>query len=527
MASELGKQKRKKGEIFILLCCTIFLTNVLNVGCQQEIESHKEDNRALSNGQNPLFEFANTVTVDELEKHVYFLASDEMEGRQSGSEGAEAAALYAADFFKKQNLDGFFPGAELFFQKFDMEKRELKECFLKNEHAQVNNWKAFLEISNDFYGEIEKDLYFLGYGREGDFDGLDIKGKLVAFWSGDPESDKSTGEIDREKSLLAFEEGAAGCLLIPEDEDKFLNYIRQIKPYFPPIRYYLFKKPDEALIAQRNISISSSALARLFGISSREFEAYRRTESNRSRSPLLSTKITMKTTYKSHGIIPTKNVLAKIEGTDNKEEYIILSAHYDGRGIVEGQICNGANDNATGVAAVLEMAQAFALAAENGFRTRRSLMFLLPAAEELLGLGSTYYVDNPVVPLAKTVAAVNMDPLGREDAERPNLKNHIYIYTSSKGKKDLNEILAYAKKDFFSNLRIETKDSYTGSDHVFFERKGLPVIAFTTGTSSDNHKPGDDAHKIQYQKLEDISRLIFATVWELANREEDIKKPSP
>jgi len=116
-----------------------------------------------------------------------------------------------------------------------------------------------------------------------------------------------------------------------------------------------------------------------------------------------------------------------------------------------------------------------------------------------------------------------MDPLGREDAERPNLDNHVYIYTSKNGKKDLNDVRAQAEKDFSASLNIEEKKNYSGSDFVFFERRGIPVIAFTTGSCKDNHGPGDDADKIQYQKLRDITRLIFATAWEIANREERIE----
>jgi len=140
-----------------------------------------------------------------------------------------------------------------------------------------------------------------------------------------------------------------------------------------------------------------------------------------------------------------------------------------------------------------------------------------------LGLGSTYYTDNPVVPLSQTIADINMDPLGREDAERPSLDNHVYIYTSKNGKEHLNDVRAKVEKNFASSLNIEEKNNYSGSDFVFFERKGIPAIAFTTGSSKDNHGPGDDADKIQYQKLEDITRLIFATVWEIANRQERIE----
>jgi len=517
-------QRNKNRGLYAFFCCTVFLANILNAGCQQKTKPEKEDIVLSYEGKNPVLEFVKTITVEELREHVSYLASDTMEGRQSGSEGAEAAALYIGEFFGDKNLNGFFSGEDAYFQKFNMEKREIVECFLKNENIQVDNWTDFLEISNDYYGEKDVVMYFLRYGREQDFAGIDIKGKIVAFWSGDSESKQSTGDIDREKIAFAAEQGAAGSILVPQDEEKFLNYIQQIKPYFPSVRYYLFKNSEEALHSQRNISISSSALANLFGKSPKEFESLKKQRYSRKDTfPALSTKVRMKTSFKSHGVIPTKNVLGFIEGTDKKDEYIILSAHYDGRGIVDGKICNGANDNATGVSAVMEIAKAFSLAVEKGYQPRRSIIFFLPSAEELLGLGSTYYVDNPVVPLSKTIVDVNMDPLGREDAERPDLDNHLYIYTSKYGKTDLNEIRAKVEKDFTANLRIEEKESYQGSDHVFFERKGIPAIAFTTGSCKDNHGPGDDADKIQYQKLRDITKLIFATVWEIANREERIK----
>jgi len=373
--------KNKISSIFIVLCCSAVLACILSTGCQQETNSSKENIGLSFKENNPVFEFAKTITLEELKEHVSILASDEMEGRQSGSKGAEAAALYAANLFKENNLTGFFPGEMGYFQIFNMEKREVVECSLENENGRVSNWQDFLEISNDFYGERDVVLYFLGYGRDIDFEGIDIKEKLVAFWSGNPESNKSTGDIDRTKIVFAAEQGAAGSILVPADEEKFLNYIQQVKPYFPSVRYYLHQNSEEAKRSQRNISIGSSALARLFGKKPEEFEALKkRSSNNKEKFQKLSTKVKMKTSFKSQEVIPTKNVLSFIEGTDKKDEYIILSAHYDGRGIVDGKICNGANDNATGISALLEIAEAFSLAANQDLRPRRSIIFFLPAA---------------------------------------------------------------------------------------------------------------------------------------------------
>ena len=151
---------------------------------------------------------------------------------------------------------------------------------------------------------------------------------------------------------------------------------------------------------------------------------------------------------------------------------------------------------------------------------------MMPTAEELLAVGSNYYVENPVVPLEKTILDINMDPLGREDGDQPELENHIYIYCSKNGKQDLLDARAKAEKEYASDLRIVEKEKYGGSDNTSFEAWGVPALAYTTGKSKDNHGPGDDADKVQYNKLEKVSRLIFATVWEIANREEGIKRMS-
>jgi hypothetical protein len=506
--------------VLVLLLAFLFFA-----GCKKASTSGESKGTSASKENESIREFAQTITVDELKEHVYFLSSEEKEGRHSGSEGARAAARYIAENFQAMDVKGFFSGEDVYFQKFDMAKKELLECYLEKENERAENWVDFLEFNSDFSGESDAELVFLGYGTETDFNAADINGKLAAFLSGYPASARPDREYDRLKVGMAFERGAIGYMLIPQEEEPFLKYVKQIKPYFPSIRYYLFMTPEEAVHAPRSITIASSKAAGLLGMSPEEFNAVKDDlKGDKTADSLYRTTVHMKTTYKKHGIFPTENVIGFIEGTDKKDEYIILSAHYDGRGIKDGKVCNGANDNATGVAAMLEIAEAFSLAAEKGSKPRRSVIFFLPAAEELLGLGSTHYVENPAIPLSNTILNINMDPLGREDGERSDLKNHVYIYVSKNGKKDINSARADVEKDFASDLRIEIKERYEGSDNVFFERKGIPALAYTTGPSKDNHTPGDTADKIQYEKHKDITRLIFATVWEIANRDETISR---
>ena len=152
------------------------------------------------------------------------------------------------------------------------------------------------------------------------------------------------------------------------------------------------------------------------------------------------------------------------------------------------------------------------------------MIFMMPTAEELLAVGSNHYVENPVIPLEQTIVDINTDPLGREDADRRDLKNHIYIYCSKNGKKDLLDAGAGVEQKHSSNLRIVEKERYGGSDNTSFESRGVPSLAYTTGKCKDNHGPGDDPDKVQYEKLEKITRLIFATVWEIANRAKGIER---
>lgn len=505
----------------VLILFSIVLS--LNAGCTKKQDSHQNHN-SISDKNEPVEEYAKTITLDELKDHVYYLASDRMEGRKSGSKGAKAAADYIAKNFREAKLKGFFSENAPYFQRFDMEKKEQLECVLENEHGSVENWKDFLEFNSDFEGEKEIEIVLMGYGRQADFENVDLTGKLVALFSGDPQSSESAGFLDRLKILRAYERGVAGYLMVTSEEDKFINYIKQIKPYFPAIRYYQAKTSDQALASARKIDIAPSAAAKLFGMSPGEFDKIRKEMTQGRGEKTFKTKLLMKTTYREHGIVPTKNVLGYFEGTDKKDEYLILTAHYDGRGMDGDVVLNGANDNATGVAAIIEIAEAFAAAIENGYQPRRSIIFMMPTAEELLAVGSTYYVENPVVPLEQTIVDINMDPLGREDADRPGLKNHIYIYCSKNGKEDLLDARAKVEKKYASNLRIVEKERYGGSDNTSFESWGVPALAYTTGKCKDNHEPGDDPDKVQFEKLEKVTRLIFATVWEIANREEGIER---
>lgn len=462
--------------------------------------------------------FAESITLVELKEHVAYLASDELEGRFSCTPGAQAAAAYIAKHFQELELKGLPGDPTPYYQEFKMQKKKLKECYLESEHARKVNWTHFGERFGHFAGEKDVELIFGGYGREQDLKGIDIKGKLVAFFPGEPNSSTRNTEKERKKMKAIIDNGAAGFLLIYTDERSRASYKMFRDAYYGDERYYLSKTPEEALNSPRNIVIFASDLAELFGVSTKKFlSILDEMKSGKNMTGAYKTQVHMKTSYEVYDTMEAKNVIGYIEGTDKKDELIVVTAHYDHLGTYRGEVYNGADDNATGVAALLEIAEAFDLAAQNGQRPRRSILFLSPDAEEIGANGSLFYVENPMVPLSHTLVDVNIDAIGREDAKRSELKEFVYVYCSPNLAADLGQARKDAEEMLSKKPQIEPRKTPPGSDNHMFEREGIPAIAYTTGYSKDYHKPTDEAHKINYKNMYNITRMVFVTIWELAN----------
>ncbi|MCK5814660.1 MAG: M28 family peptidase [Flavobacteriaceae bacterium] len=225
----------------------------------------------------------------------------------------------------------------------------------------------------------------------------------------------------------------------------------------------------------------------------------------------------------------SENVLAFIEGSESPNEIIIVSSHYDHEGIKNGLIYNGADDNASGTSAVLEIAEAFALAKKAGHGPKRSLLFINFTGEEKGLLGSDYYSSNPTYPLNQFVAALNIDMIGRIGSEKEGNENYIYIIGADKLSSELHEInetanstYTHLELDYTYNAIDDENRFYYRSDHYNFAKHNIPVIFYFNGTHADYHKPTDTADKINIDLLTKRTQLIFYTAWELANREDRI-----
>ena len=237
----------------------------------------------------------------------------------------------------------------------------------------------------------------------------------------------------------------------------------------------------------------------------------------------------IKKIFKKNKIIRGENVLGYIEGSDLKDELIIITAHYDHLGKHDTLLFNGADDDGSGTVAIMEIAEAFMLAKIDGKGPRRSILIMPVSGEEKGLLGSKYYTDNPIFPLKNTIANLNIDMIGRIDNMHLD-GNYVYLIGSDMLSKDLHNINEEINKkhiglelDYTYNTDDDPHRYYYRSDHYNFAKNNIPVIFYFNGVHEDYHKTTDTIEKIDFNKIEKITRFVFLTAWELANKEERIK----
>ena len=233
--------------------------------------------------------------------------------------------------------------------------------------------------------------------------------------------------------------------------------------------------------------------------------------------------------FNSSSAASSENVLAYILGSEIPEEVIVISGHYDHLGMRGDEVYNGADDNASGTSAIMEIAEAFQAAAENGHGPKRSILFLHLTGEESGLFGSRYYVTHPVFKIENTVTNLNIDMIGRVDSKRQDKPEYLYLIGSDRLSKELHELAENVNKEYFGlkldytfNKENDPNRFYYRSDHYNFAQKGVPVIFFFNGEHTDYHQLSDTPEKINYELLKLRTEYIFYTAWELANRQERV-----
>ncbi|WP_209329655.1 M28 family peptidase [Lunatimonas salinarum] len=456
--------------------------------------------------------YAATIQVKDLERHLTYLASDELEGRDTGEKGQKLAAEYLKDFYRALGLKGPVNGD--YFQPFQLSSILWTEVALQIGRSKLIENEDFVFMGDgDMKRAAKADLVFLGIASDENLAKVDVSGKLVGLWA--------IGERASSFADKIMDRGAAGIVVVTmEGQANFDRMANRFKSLAGRGRMG-FDKPT----LQRPIfMVSSEKMAEIFDTPVEELKEAAKGKPESIKAQKATYRVTKKKNW-----VDTENVMAFIEGTDKKEEVLVISSHYDHVGInSDGQINNGADDDGSGTVSVMEIAEAFALAAKDGFKPRRSVLFLNVTGEEKGLLGSEYYAENPVFPLENTVNNLNIDMVGRIDYEYEGKENQDYIYViGSEMLSSQLKVISEYNNMTYSNLildyRYDAEDDpnrfYYRSDHYNFAKHNIPVIFYFNGVHDDYHQPTDTVDKIEFELMEKRARLIFHTAWDLANRE--------
>lgn len=471
------------------------------------------------------------VTIRELQDHIKYLASDSLKGRLTGSPGDSLAAEY----IKSRLLSyGLIPVAGDGLQRFKVTKRVVSG---KSNSLSVNGTnytpdKDFMPFAFSSNAAIESEVVFAGYGfninndslKWNDYNGLDVKGKWVMMLRGDPEPENTKSlfipfSADRDKALLGKDMGAAGILMVSgtafDPQDTFESLSSEGFSVDIPVLRIKKELADAILVKSKN---TIAALEKKL---------------NETRKPWgFPTGVTVNgQTEIVRETTNTRNVVMLLTGEDEKlkNEYVILGAHFDhlgmggpgssSRAIDTTGIHHGADDNASGIAMMLELAEKFAKT--EGSHKRGIICIAFSGEEEGL-LGSKHFVDDPGIKLSNVNAMINLDMVGRLN-ETNNLQ--ISGVGTATGLKEL----VYAKSDT-SLIKLTLSDEgYGPSDHSSFYGKNIPVLFYFTGAHMDYHTPTDTWDRINFKGMEDISGLIFNVLTELAcnNSKLEYKEAGP
>jgi hypothetical protein len=478
--------------------------------------------------------YANSITADDLKKHLAVVASKEMEGRETATPGQKKAAAYIENHFRSL---GLIPGNHGNYQL----NYGVYQDSLTNTSVEING--QTFELDKDFsvnVGQSSNSTYrfsevvFVGNGvsdsTKDDYKGLDVRGKVVLMLGGQPQGNAGGGRGGGggnrfgnpfARADAAQKNGAVAVLIIgtnfprqTQTNPKGNMYLTAFQRMIRPNQFTVSEKIAEAIMGP------NYATAKAGNVQPKTYTANVALTFNKATTNLQSS-----------------DVLGVLEGTDLKDEYVFVTAHYDHLGKRDTAIYYGADDDGSGTVSVLEMAEAFAKAKADGMGPRRSMVFMTVSGEEKGLWGSDYYTNHPVFPLEKTTVDLNIDMIGRIDTSRkqgdPN--NYVYVVGDDKVSTDL-KIISEATNKKYTKLELDYKFNdpndrnriYFRSDHYNFARKGVPIIFYYDGMlGGDYHRPTDTPDKISYDLLARRAQLVFYTAWEMANRNDMLKRDIP
>lgn len=512
-----------------------------------------------------------SIRQSDLRADLYFLAGDAMRGRLTDTEENRAAGDFIRSRFERLGLEPAAPNRS-YFQTYNLMTATVGEDNALDIRVDDHAGRR-LRLGQEFYphrisgsGHAAGSVVFVGFGIRAphlQYDDLagNVKSKIVLALDHEPgERDPQSpfdGVVTSEpstawrKALAAQEKGAVAVLFVSDvhNHPGAANFEATARNYWPatPPRiksYTLAAWADRIHIPV--VQISPALAASLVASSGKSLEDLAKAaETTRGSAPveLPGEYVELRTAVDRH-IVPDRNVVALLEGSDPrlKNEWVIVSAHFDHDGVNGTQILNGADDNGSGTVALIEIAEAYALAAKEGHRPKRSVLFAAWNSEERGLLGAWAYTEQPLAPLTSIAAVLNMDMIGRNEevqAGGGQRFNGLEIQTAESNNNAVNVMgfsrapdLAAVVDKANAAIGLDLKKRYDNnssnlvrrSDQWPFLQRGVAALGFMTGLHPDYHTQYDRPEKINYAKMEKIARLIHQASWDVANAD---TRPKP
>lgn len=492
--------------------------------------------------------YMNTITVKELKEQLFILAADDFEGRETSKPGQKKAAAYLENYYESLGLEkGSMTGVQQ--QSFPLRKRKLTSTILTVNGKNYESSKDIFSLDAEGLEGTKTftRIVFAGYGitegRYNDYQGLDVKDALVVVMDGEPKNKKGKSLISGDseqlsdwsydpglKVALAQQNGAKAIVVIRRD---YATFLPRIKFWLESEKMELIEDMDVAVATGIPLIFTNERSANeWFNLDLVKTTGVGKKKKIKNKSVSVVNTVVSLNVSVTDEVVSSENVLAFIEGSDAtlKNEIVVVSAHYDHIGIVNGEINNGADDDGSGTVSAMEIAEAFVQAKKDENGPKRSVLILHVSGEEKGLFGSDYYTRHPVYPLNNTVCDLNIDMIGRVDEAHKDNEKYVYLIGSDRLSMDLHNLSESVNKqtsnlilDYTFNAEDDPNQFYYRSDHYNFAKNNIPVIFYFSGVHEDYHKQGDDPEKILYDKMCSIAQLVFSTAWEIANQPERLK----
>jgi hypothetical protein len=494
------------------------------------------------------------INQENLRSYMTFFASDEMKGRETGTDANDAAALFIKSNLMRLNVRPA-TGMMDYYQEIPFQATSLRTVFTLNAAGEKFSTDSVILFAQPAIPEISGEVVFAGYAYQDEKSGysdlkdVDMKDKIVLFMTGVPgpkdpaENAAVFNNKEQQKFLPLFQKGPKAIFIVYNPSSPFTDPYKsgladmvgssivefegtmgKSAPTTPVHIGFITKGTADMML-----KYSGSDLKQL----QQKIDATQKPSSFTVEGVSLNVQTVMK---KDH--FKGRNVIGFIEGSDPvlKNECVVYTAHFDHTGTgKKGEVYNGADDDASGSMVLLEVANAFMNLKK---RPLRSALFVWVNAEEKGLLGSKYYTENPVIPLKNTLLDINLDMVGRSKLPSDTGKvfgydltvtmpGELQVYTAHESS-DVTRMLAASASDAGIKIIDKGKDlEFGGSDHESFWNKGVPAIFLHSGIHADLHRTGDDVDKIDFDKMEKTAKLVFLLGYRIQNQKERIKVDNP